>query len=122
MAQLDTAQETPVAAGAARDWNWHPDLPIPTNPLFAWPPRPLAAAKWLAGSWLAVSATLVELVLAVAVYFALQPSWEIMQSLAPGWVLQVWLRNMALIFLIAGGLKIVYDLLLYRSFRKADVR
>ena len=25
-------------------------------------------------------------------------------------------------FLVAGGLKIVYDLLLYRSFRKADVK
>lgn len=93
-----------VAAGQAEDWHWNPSLPLPVSPVFSWPPRPLAALRWLAANWLAVSSTLIELALAVLVAWLLQPQWETMQTLAPGWVLTIWLRNLALLVLVAGTL------------------
>lgn len=100
----DRISDQPVAAGGATEWQWNPALPLAVNPLFAWPPRPWAAFKWLAGTWLAVSSTILELALAVSVWWLTQPTWETMQTLATGWVLAIWLRNLALLTLLAGSL------------------
>ncbi len=102
----DQAGDQAVAAGDAKEWNWNPDLPIPVSPVFSWPPRPVAAARWLAGYWLAISSVVLELALAVCVWWLTQPSWEVMQNFAPGWVLTIWLRNVALLTLVAGSLHI----------------
>jgi sterol desaturase/sphingolipid hydroxylase (fatty acid hydroxylase superfamily) len=91
-------------------WNHHPELPIPTSPVFAWPPRPGAAVKWLAGYWLAISMIVIEFALAWLVWTWLQPAPEETATLALGWIGQIYLRNLALIFLFAGGL----HLYLYR--------
>lgn len=96
MAEIDHTQN--------RDWHHHPELPLPVSPLFDWPPRPLAWLRWLAGYWFAASAVVLEFLAAWAIFAWLQPAPEMMQSLAPGWIAQVWLRNLALIFLVAGGL------------------
>ena len=39
-------------------WNHVPELPLATNPLFEWPPRPLAVAKWYIGAWLPFTVSL----------------------------------------------------------------
>lgn len=101
---LENNADMPVAPGDSNEWNWNPNLPIPISPVFVWPPRPLAAAKWLAGYWLAVSSTVIELALAALVWWLTQPDWEVMKSLAPGWVLMIWLRNLVLLTLVAGAL------------------
>ena len=88
----------------SRDWQWHPDLPIPTSPVFAWPPRPVAAVKWLAGYWLALSAVVLEFALAWAVFAWLQPTAEQAQTLALDWIAQIYLRNLILLCLVAGSL------------------
>lgn len=96
---MSTNQDT-----SNRDWNHHPDLPIPVSPIFSWPPQPLAWLKWIARYWLAVSSVTLELVLALIIYRWFQPSWQTMEVLAPGWVFQIWLRNLILICMVAGGL------------------
>ena len=90
------------------DWNFHPGLPIPTSPLFAWPPRPREAFRWLASSWLAVSMILLELGLAILVYLVFLPDPGAMQTLAAGWVVQIWLRNLCLLFLVAHALHLYF--------------
>ncbi len=100
------ADDQPIPAGAAGEWYWHPDLPIPVSPVFGWPPRPVAAAKWLAGSWLAISSTMIELALAFAIWWLTQPTWDALQTLAPGWILTIWLRNLVLLILVAGSLHV----------------
>jgi len=96
--------DQPIAKGEAQDWNWNPALPLRVSPVFAWPPRPLAAIKWLASYWLALSSVVIELALAIAIWWLTQPPWEVMQTLSPGWVLTIWLRNLALLTLVAGAL------------------
>ena len=87
-----------------RTWHHQPDSPIPLSPILAWPPRPLAVVRWIAGYWLAISSVVLEFLLAWAIYAWLQPSWETMQSLSPDWIAQIWIRNVALLVLVAGGL------------------
>jgi len=119
----DHVEDAPVAPGEAREWNWNPALPIPVSPVFAWPPRPLAALKWLSGYWLAVSSTVLELALAFCVWFLTQPTWEAMQRLAPGWVLTIWMRNLVLLVLVAGSLHLwLWKLQGQQSHLKFDAR
>jgi len=85
-------------------WNHNPQLPISVSPILDWPPKPLAWLKWISTYWLAISSVVVEFLFAWAVFALLQPDTESMKELAWGWVGQVWLRNLALIFIVAGGL------------------
>ena len=89
---------------SSRDWNFHPSLPIELSPIFAWPPKPLAWLNWISTYWLALSSVTLEVALAVVVYRSFQPDWVTMETLAPGWLFQIWVRNVILICLIAGGL------------------
>ena len=50
-------------AGESREWNWHPDLPINTSPVFEKPPRPFASLRWYAGAWLPISELLLYVVI-----------------------------------------------------------
>ena len=95
-------------APMSREWHWHPDLPIPNSPVFAWPPRPLAAVKWLAGYWLALSMVVIEVGLAFLVWYTLQPGPDQTASFALDWIALMFLRNLLLIFLVAGGLHLYF--------------
>ena len=44
----------PSDAEAGR-WNYRPEVPIPLNPLFNWPPRPVAVLRWYRGAWLQIT-------------------------------------------------------------------
>ena len=88
-------------AGESREWNWHPDLPINTSPVFEKPPRPFASLRWYAGAWLPISELLLYVVIAFAVWSWLQPPLEQTQTLAPGWIAAIWLRNIAMLVAFA---------------------
>jgi Delta7-sterol 5-desaturase len=85
-------------------WNHHPQLPIPDSALFRWPPNPKAALWWVTKRWVHLTSGTLFLATAILVYTLLQPSAETMQTLAPGWVLTIWVRNLILITLYAGTL------------------
>lgn len=85
-------------------WNHHPPLPIPDSALFHWPPNPKAALWWVTKRWVQLTSGTLFLATAVLVYTLLQPAPETMQTLAPGWVLTIWARNLILLTLYAGTL------------------
>ena len=95
-------------APMSREWHYHPNLPIPVSPVFAWPPRRVEGVRWLASYWLAISAVVIELALAVFVWHALQPEPEQMKTLAFGWIAVIYLRNLVLMTLVAGGLHLYF--------------
>lgn len=111
MAHSDKVAGNPIPAGGNREWHYHPALPIPTSAVFAWPFRPFAAVKWLASYWLAISTTVVECVIAITVYYYFLPDWAVMKTLSAGWIAQVYLRNLFLILLVAGGLHLYFYIL-----------
>ena len=97
-------EDEPVLEGEAKEWAWNPALPIAVSPVFAWPPQPVAAFKWLASYWLALSPVVVELALAFTIWWMFQPAWDAMQTLEPGWIIAIWARNLVLLALVAGSL------------------
>ncbi len=82
---------------------YQPPDPIEVPPLYAWPPRPAAALRWLA-TGLLFPWGLFFTVLAVVTWHYLTPSLGTMATLEPGWMALIWLRNAALLTLVAGGL------------------
>ena len=83
---------------------WRPPYLVQSPPLVC-PPRPLAALKWLfqfnGYLW-----PLNSLVLAITLvtWFVLTPDLASMRSFAPWWIAIVFGRNLALAFLMYGGL------------------
>lgn len=88
----------------SREWNYHPDLPLANPSIFQWPPSAGFLSRWLLRSWLTLSERVLMVLLAVACWLWLYPSLETAQTLAFGWIAQVWLVNMALTVAVAGGL------------------
>lgn len=80
-----------------------PDEPIETPGLFRWPPNLPATLKYLTVGLLFPWGYLF-IALAVFSWFFLTPDFAKMATLAPGWIMLIWLRNAALLSLVAGGL------------------
>ena len=80
----------------------HP-VPLEIPAVFAWPPRPLAAIEWtlrmIFYPWV-----LLYLTMSVVIWKWLLPSEATMSSLELGWIAGIWLRNLVIVSLIAGGL------------------
>ena len=87
---------TGTPAGASKSWNFHPDIPIRTSPLFEFPPNPVAIVQWFAGAWLPFTEFGLYVLLAFAVHFWLVPPLAEMASPAPGWIIAMWARNLLL--------------------------
>ena len=85
-------------------WNHVPNVPIHVSPFFSWPPRPGAMVRWVGVRWFRVAENSILTLLALACWMWLQPSLETTKTLAFDWIALIWLRNMALMILVAGGL------------------
>jgi sterol desaturase/sphingolipid hydroxylase (fatty acid hydroxylase superfamily) len=85
-------------------WNHVPDVPIQVSPFFSWPPDPVRMARWIAARWLGIAENVLVLALATISWLWFQPPLEVTATLAPGWIFGLWLRNMALMILVAGSL------------------
>ena len=87
-----------------KGWNHVPAVPLQVSPFFRWPLRPGAMLRWVWDSWFLISERLLIVGIAFASWHWLQPPLEEVRELAPGWVAQMWVRNLALMTLVAGGL------------------
>jgi sterol desaturase/sphingolipid hydroxylase (fatty acid hydroxylase superfamily) len=82
---------------------YQPESTIGLPELYAWPPRPLASLKYLLCGMLFPWGYL-YIGLAFVSWYYLTPSLAAMAEFEPGWIAQIWLRNAALLTLVAGGL------------------
>jgi len=103
---------------------WRPSYPVQYAPLFVWPPRPGSALKWLLGypgflwPWNSV-----YLLIAVSTWFWLQPELSRCTTFKLDWITQMFLRNLMLLWLTAGGWHLLlYTLKLQGTERKYDPR
>jgi len=96
--------------------NWVPDRRNDFGPLFAWPTRPLAIAKWFVTGYL-FSWQLLYFGVTLAVWFWATPDVATMTSLRPGWIGLVLLRNLTIVVVWYG----VWHLVLYVR-RSQDTR
>ena len=91
-------------AGRVPGWNHVPNVPIQTSPFFSWPPDLSRMGRWLSVRWLSFTENLLILSIALICYTFFQPSLETMSTLHWSWIAGIWLRNMVLMSLVAGGL------------------
>lgn len=107
----DTFQADPEHSGFrnARG-EWRPPHPVKLAPIFTWPPRPRDFGKWLLSfpgflwPWNSV-----YLLITLVTWFYLQPSLARCVHLRADWIGLMFLRNLGLLWLVAGG----WHLLLY---------
>lgn len=99
----DSTQELVLGmpAGESKSWNWHPDIPIKTSPLFELPPNPVAIVRWYAGAWLSITEFGIYLLLAIGVWFWLTPPLAGMETLTVEWVSAIWARNLLMMTIVA---------------------
>ncbi len=74
------------------------------SPFFTWPQDPKRMLGWFAVRWLRLAENSILAVLALVCWLWLQPSLEVTKSLSWDWIGALWLRNMALMTVVAGGL------------------
>ena len=94
--------------GTARDsrdnrGEWQPRI-ITSPAIFDWPPRPLAALKWLFGypgyllPWIGFL-----MLIPLVTWFFLTPDLAMMKTFEFDWIATVFFRNVGLLVLVAGG-------------------
>ena len=81
-----------------------PPLPLKTSPCFTWPLNMRAVARWMISSWFPMSERLIILLLAIVSASLFSSDTESHAQLAPDWIGQIYLRNLFLMCLVAGGL------------------
>jgi len=89
-------------------WNYHPDLPLKDPSIFVWPPNPAFLMRWFARNWLTLSERVLMVIIAVGLWLVAYPKRETAQSFAFGWIAQIWLVNMVLMIVSAGGLHLFF--------------
>ena len=97
-----------MAGDKLRGWNHQPQTPLAVSPLFSWPLRPMEILRWFWSSWFLISERLILVGLAFVTVTWFQPPLEETRTLAPGWIAEIYLRNMVLMTLVAGGLHLYF--------------
>lgn len=91
---------------------YEPELPITVSPAFDWPPRPRETLA-VTGRSLAAPLLLLYTAIAFVLWNWFTPSLTTMRDLEIGWIALVWVRNLGLLTIWAGGLH--YFLYMRRS-------
>ena len=87
-------------------WSHMPDVPLKVSPFFEFPLRPMAMLGWLWHSWFLITERLILVALAFATWVWLQPA--VPAEFSFGWMIQIWLRNLAIMTVVAGGLHLYF--------------
>ena len=103
MSETDTRTRT-----GTRGWNYQPNLPLQVSPLFIWPLNLVKAFLWVWRSWFPVSERLILMGFAAVSWFYLHPALERCTEFSPGWIAEIYLRNLGLMTLVAGGLHLYF--------------
>jgi len=106
MSTSNTSEATnnqPKVSGKSQ-WNWHPTFPMPNSPLASRPVRPFAMLKLVISSWLPVSDKLLIAGVSVLTWLYLTPALERCREFGIDWILEIYLRNLVMLTLLAGGL------------------
>lgn len=101
-----------------RPWHYTPTLPLLVSPYFRWPPDVVAVLKWIFRGWFPISERLIVLLLSILSWAYFHPALERCREFAPGWIAQIYLRNLALMIIVAGGLHLYF----YTWRRQGDER
>ncbi len=99
-----------------RTWHFTPELPLKQAPYFEQPFSLLDSLKYLANVWHPLRLRFMMLLLAIAAWTWFTPAIERAQEFQLDWMLEIGLRNLVIVLVVAGGL----HLLLYTFRAQGD--
>ena len=116
-----TVSESPVAPAAGkrsarRVWHYTPELPVAQAPYFELPFSLRASLRYLFDVWRPFNQRFVILMIALAAWSWFTPSLERAREFQLDWMLEIGLRNLVIVLVVAGGL----HLLLYTFAHQGD--
>ena len=94
-----------------QDWHWQPKTPLDNNPLFEWPPQLGRIVAWYASVWLKLSEVLLMLAMAIISWLYLMPELAQFQLLGVDVVALMFVRNLSIAIIVAGGLHMFFNVL-----------
>ena len=119
MSSDSTASAEPrPARGKRRTWHFTPELPVKQAPYFERPFSVSESLKYLFNVWRPFNQRFLLLVLAIAAWTWFTPSLERAREFRLDWILEIGLRNLVIVLVVAGGL----HLFLYTFKRQGDER
>ena len=98
------AGATTQARAKRRTWHYTPELPLRQAPYFEWPPSLGASLKYLFHIWRPFNQRFLLLALAIALWTWFTPSLERAREFRLDWILEIGLRNLVIVLVVAGGL------------------
>ena len=110
---MSTLEEASDAGTSRRGWHFTPELPIRPAPFYDRPMNLGKVARYVASGWSPFGERFYFLLVAIGIWTFFSPSLERTVEFRLDWILEIWVRNLALITIVAGGL----HLYLY-TFRK----
>jgi lathosterol oxidase len=99
-----------------RTWHFTPELPIKQAPYFERPFSLVDSMKYLFNVWRPFNQRFLLLLLAIAAWTWFTPSLERTREFRLDWMLEIGLRNLVIVLVVAGGL----HLLLYTFNKQGD--
>jgi len=112
----DPAVTPKPGRASRRTWNYTPVVPLTQAPYFEWPISLVASLKYLFEIWKPFKQRFLLLMLAIVVWTWFTPSLERAASFQIDWMLEIALRNLVIVLVVAGGL----HLLLFTLARQGD--
>ena len=91
-----------------KGWNHVPNLPLEVSPFFRWPLRPLDMIAWIWNSWFLITEKLIIVCIAFISFYWFQPPLHEIKTLAFDWVFEMYVRNIILMSIVAGGLHLYF--------------
>ena len=111
-----TSETTARPPEKRRKWHFTPQLPVKQAPYFETPFDLGASLKHLYNLWRPFNQRFLILLLAIAAWTWFTPSLERAREFRFDWILEIGLRNLVIVLVVAGGL----HLLLYTFRRQGD--
>ena len=105
----DQSPDQPVSARRTkrRVWNFTPELPVVQAPYFELPFSLGASLRYLFKLWRPFNQRFVILLIAIAAWSWFTPSLERAREFQLDWMLEIGLRNLVLVLVVAGGLHLL---------------
>ena len=97
-------------------WNYRPDLSDQIAPYYSWPPRVGPTLRYMASSWGLLGVRIYVLGISILSWYYLSPALERCREFSADWIAQIWLRNIAIMLVVAGGLHLYF----YTFHRQGD--
>lgn len=108
MAVSKQGESRPKDKVFARQWQHRSHVPIRVSPFFSWPLDGERMWRWVSQRWFALAENLLVLLISVISWQVFRPSQLLLRQLSWDWVLELYLRNLLLMTLVAGGLHLYF--------------